>query len=157
MNTEKETPCTHTPPSSGKQYGLSKEERICRKKIIDLLFDKTSPSFSLYPLRVVYRIVSEEEKTLQTEPVSVLFSVSKRHFKRAVKRNRVKRQLRETYRLNKSELNTSCRTGEIKLSVAFLWLSDDLWETQRIRIKMQQILSRLRHEISQNIPKQIKP
>lgn len=124
-------------------HGLPKEERIFKKRIIDLLFDKTSPSFSQYPLRVVYRVLSEEEGNLQSAHVSILFSVSKRHFKRAVKRNRVKRQLREAYRLQKTILTTAVQQKEIKLAIAFLWLSGDLWESSKIALKMQQILDRL--------------
>lgn len=133
-------------------HGLSKEERIYKKKVIDILFDKTSPSFAQFPLRVIYRILSQEEENLQSENVSVLFSVSKRHFKRAVKRNRVKRQLREAYRLHKAELATVAHQKEIKLSVAFLWLSGELWDTQKIMLKMQQILNRLTTELNHEIP-----
>ena len=49
-----------------------------------------SKSFSIFPIRVVYMPVEQGEA-----PASILISVSKRRFKRAVKRNRVKRQIRE--------------------------------------------------------------
>ena len=55
-----------------------------------------SKSFSIFPIRVVYMPVEQGEA-----PASILISVSKRRFKRAVKRNRVKRQIREAYRKNK--------------------------------------------------------
>lgn len=58
-----------------------------------------SKSFSIFPIRVVYMPVEQGEV-----PASILISVSKRRFKRAVKRNRVKRQIREAYRKNKSLL-----------------------------------------------------
>ena len=58
-----------------------------------------SKSFSIFPIRVVYMPVEQGEA-----PVSILISVSKRRFKRAVKRNRVKRQIREAYRKNKELL-----------------------------------------------------
>ena len=54
-----------------------------------------SKSFSIFPIRVVYMPVEQGEA-----PASILISVSKRRFKRAVKRNRVKRQIREAYRKN---------------------------------------------------------
>ncbi len=141
---DKETPTL----SSAAQLNLPKKERICKKKIIDILFSKTSPSFSQYPIRIVYNVLSEEEETLQSEPVTILFSVSKRHFKRAVKRNRVKRQLREAYRHNKATLIEVCQQKEIKLSVAFLWLSAEIWDTEKIASKMQQIICRLINELS---------
>ncbi len=77
-------------------YTFSKEERLCSKRLITLLFSKGS-SFNLYPLRFVYYT----EPGLTPAPTQVVISVSKRHFKRAVDRNRLKRQMREAYRLNK--------------------------------------------------------
>ena len=67
---------------------LHKSERLDKKKVIDKMFSGGARSFSVFPLRVVYLPVEELEA-----PVSILVSVSKRRFKRAVKRNRVKRQI----------------------------------------------------------------
>lgn len=78
---------------------LRKSERLDKKKVIEKMFAGGSRSFSVFPLRVVYLPVEELEA-----PVSILVSVSKRRFKRAVKRNRVKRQIREAYRMNKHGL-----------------------------------------------------
>ena len=72
---------------------LHKVERLDKKKIIEKMFAGGSRSFSVFPLRVVYLPVEELEAD-----ASILISVSKRRFKRAVKRNRVKRQIREAYR-----------------------------------------------------------
>ena len=73
---------------------LPKSERLDKKKVIEKMFAGGSRSFSVFPLRVVYLPVEELEA-----PVSILVSVSKRRFKRAVKRNRVKRQIIEAYRM----------------------------------------------------------
>lgn len=87
MNEQAEQPISYT---------FSKEERLCSKRLISLLFSKGS-SFNLYPLRFVYH-TPEESTDASTQ---LVISVSKRHFKRAVDRNRLKRQIREAYRLNK--------------------------------------------------------
>ena len=78
---------------------LHKAERLNRKKVIEKMFAGGSRSFSLFPLRVVWLPVEE-----LAAPVSILVSVSKRRFKRAVKRNRVKRRVREAYSRWFSEL-----------------------------------------------------
>ncbi|HEX8328537.1 MAG TPA: ribonuclease P protein component [Hymenobacter sp.] len=83
-----------------RRYTFPKEEHLCRKKLIEELFGKQGSSFGVYPLRVVW--VKTEAPT--AAPPQVLISVSKRTFKRAVDRNRIKRLIREAYRLNKYRL-----------------------------------------------------
>ena len=68
--------------------------------MIDQLFHSSS-SFIVYPFRYVYQ---STENTGTNYPVQVILSVSKRRFKRAHDRNRIKRLMREVYRLQKSEL-----------------------------------------------------
>ena len=71
-------------------YTLCKAERLNSKILIGKMFEGgVSKSFSIFPIRVVYMPVEQGEA-----PASILISVSKRRFKRAVKRNRVKRQIR---------------------------------------------------------------
>jgi len=76
-----------------------KAERLCSKKLISQLFAKGS-AFNLYPLRFVFL----KAETPLPEFPEVLISVSKKYFKRAHDRNRLKRQIREVYRLNKHKI-----------------------------------------------------
>ena len=103
-----------------KKDGLTKKERISSKKEIDLLFTKGN-SFIVYPLRIVYA-VHNCKKISGESAVSIMISIPKKKFKRAVKRNRLKRLIKESYRLNKNELieKIAC-----PLSIAFLYLSDE--------------------------------
>ena len=77
---------------------LKKAERLDRTKVIGKMFTVGSGarSFTVFPFRVVY--LTEPELKSQA---SVLISVSKRYFKHAVDRNKIKGQVREAYRLNK--------------------------------------------------------
>ncbi len=122
---------------------FTKAERLCSKKTIDRLFSGGNKSLAAYPVRAVYMLA---EPGAQTH-VSVLISVSKRHFKRAVKRNRVKRQIREAYRKNKHILYDALGGGTEgmgrTLVVAFIWLSDDLFETAQVETKVRNLLYRM--------------
>ena len=122
---------------------LLKSERLDKKKVIEKMFAGGSRSFSVFPLRVVYLPVEELEA-----PVSILVSVSKRRFKRAVKRNRVKRQIREAYRKNKSLLVDELQRREQRLAVAFIYLSDELVATAELEEKMKIALSRISEKLS---------
>ena len=75
---------------------FSKEERLCSRKLIDLLF-KNGSSFLLYPFRISYLFTDAPHSF----PVQVVINVSKKRFKRAVDRNLIKRRSREAYRLQK--------------------------------------------------------
>lgn len=122
---------------------LCKSERLDKKKIIEKMFAGGSRSFSVFPLRVVYLPVEGLEVS-----ASVLISVSKRHFKRAVKRNRVKRQIREAYRKNKHELLQVLQDKELQLAVAFIYLSDRLVASDEIEERMKTALARIKERIA---------
>lgn len=102
------------------------------------MFAGGSRSFSVFPLRVVYLPVEELEAD-----ASILISVSKRRFKRAVKRNRVKRQIREAYRVNKHELLNILVERKCRLAIAFIYLSDQLVESSIIEDRMRIALVRI--------------
>lgn len=122
---------------------LHKSERLDKKKVIEKLFAGGSRSFSVFPLRVVYLPVEELEA-----PASILVSVSKRRFKRAVKRNRVKRQIREAYRLNKHGLLDVLADKQCRLAIAFIYLSDQLVESSLIAERMKTALARIAEKVA---------
>ena len=118
-------------------HSLAKEELLCSRKVLEELFGGGHQSISAYPIRAVFM---RSEK----EGVRVLVSVSKRYFKRAVWRNRIKRQLREAYRLQK-ELLQPLEGG---LDIAFIWTSDEVLPTEKVFQKMQNILQRIHENVA---------
>ena len=75
----------------------SKKEKLKSKKLIEALFEN-GQSVSAFPLRLIYLPTTFKDGVMAKTGVSV----SKRHFKKAVDRNRVKRLMREAYRLGKA-------------------------------------------------------
>lgn len=133
-------------PEKGRNT-LSKRERICSQKLTEQLFNSgKAHSMVAFPLRAVYMSIPREEQEPQA---SILVSVSKRYFKRAVKRNRVKRLVREAYRLNKHILTDRLTASPgMALAIAFLWLNPKLHSFHRVENKVKQLLQRIAEEMS---------
>lgn len=128
---------------------LSKRERIVSRKLIETLFGGgCSQSMVAFPLRVVYMI---QERTANEPPVQLLVSVPKKHFKHAVDRNRVKRQVREAFRLHKQTLHDALPPAS-QLLLAFVWLSDShspsVTVERRVVGLMQRVAERVGSETS---------
>jgi ribonuclease P protein component len=103
------------------KFTLPASERISGKKDIENLFAK-GKSFMVFPLRTVYVLTVCEPAD---EGVSLFVGVSKRYFKRAVDRNRLKRLMRESYRLNKSIFATAAELKGCSLKIAFLYVHQE--------------------------------
>ena len=127
------------------EYTLGKKERLNSKTLIERLFLGGSKSFPAFPLRVVYMSVEPVEEDMAA--ASILISVPKKRFKRAVKRNRVKRQIREAYRKNKHGLLQTLQDEGRQLAVAFIYLSDRLVDSLEIEERMKVALARITEKV----------
>ena len=94
-----------------------KYERICKESEIQSLFENGA-GFSSYPFRVVYFFHPTGDRPVTCR---LLLSVSKKRFHHAIKRNRVKRLIREAWRKNKSKLYEVCTRDTISVDVALVY------------------------------------
>lgn len=129
-----------------RRYTLPKEQRLDSKLMIERLFAGGNHSFPAFPLRVVYMQITPEEGTAD---VSILISVPKKRFKRAVKRNRVKRQVREAYRRNKYILLDALKESDEakRLVLAFIWLDSRLYTSAEVESKVKRLLSHIAENV----------
>ena len=121
---------------------FNKSERLCSPKIIERLFKRGSSevhTFYLFPFRVLYIYESTPDPQ---QPTQVLFSISKRQFKKAVDRNLIRRRCREIYRVNKRFLyaNDAIRRPAY---IAFLYLAKDSCDFSVMDKAIQKILIRM--------------
>ena len=122
-------------------HTLSKEERLCSRKVLEELFSGGHQSVSVFPIRAVF-MPSEQTG------VRIMVSVSKRYFRRAVMRNRIKRQMREAYRLQK-EMLLPLEGG---LDIAFLWTAAEAIPTEKVFQKMHNVLLRIHESVTSATP-----
>ncbi|MGM0621178.1 MAG: ribonuclease P protein component [Bacteroidota bacterium] len=118
------------------RFTLKKEERLCSKKQFDKLFAEGN-TFLVYPLKVVFT----ETEFDGSYPAKAAFAVSKKLFKRAVKRNLIKRRMREAYRLNKPVFYSQVK--QKKAAVIFIYIGKEIIEYQRIEKSMKTALAKI--------------
>ncbi len=128
---------------SKQRYQFKKNEKLKSRKKIEGLF-KNGKSFSLFPLRVVY-VWADDAELLQAG-----FSVSTRYFKKAVDRNRVKRLMRESYRLQKQALSDALTAVNKNIGVFFIFTGNEVPEYKLVFEKMTAVIKRLQKIAHEN-------
>jgi ribonuclease P protein component len=124
-------------------FSFPKKEKLCSQKVIEELFS-SGRSFIKYPLRVVFMVQEEQPDT----PMKVLVSVSKRRFKRAYKRNLLKRRIREAYRLNKHLIFPLLEKNSVNIAIAFVYLPTEILPYNEIEKAMITTLESLKTKLS---------
>ena len=127
-----------------KQFGFRKRERLVSLRLIDELFGGGhSRSVAAFPLRAVFM---QRPRGAHDEPLQMLISVPKKYFHHAVDRNRVKRQVREAWRLHKSLLAEAIASDK-QLLIAFVWTSDTLLPTSAVAERVANLTRRITEKL----------
>ncbi len=118
------------------RHTLPKHERLNSKKLIESLF-KEGKAHTQYPIRLIYLPVEGIDHH------QVLFTVPRRHFKKAVDRNLLKRRMREAYRQHK-QLITYKQPGDVHFLLGYIYIAREKYAYQRIETKIVASLYRLK-------------
>ncbi len=123
------------------RFTLKPFEKLKSRKLIDQVF-KEGTSFSHFPFRVIYLTPEDNKFYLQSA-----FSVGTKNFKRAVDRNRIKRLMREAYRLQKNLLKNDLEEKRKNLVLFIIYTGNELPLYENIRDKMASLLQRLQKKL----------
>lgn len=123
------------------KYTYTNKEKLKSKILIDQLFTE-GQSVSAFPLRLVYLSTTFDENIRAKTGVSV----SKRHFKSAVDRNRIKRLLRESYRLHKAEFFNNL-TAQYAFMVLYIGKEEPTFT--QIETNMKRLFEKFFNKISE--------
>jgi ribonuclease P protein component len=119
-------------------YTLGKKERLKSRKKIEALFS-SGQRFTMVPFLVYYRVHKDEvQQTLQAG-----VSASKKNFRKAVDRNRVKRILREAYRLQKLELKERIKSNPKSLDLFIIYTGKTIPVYSEVFEKLKPVLQKL--------------
>jgi len=118
------------------RYFLGKESKLKSRNIIQQLFSE-GKHILVYPLKAVY--IFENEK----HPLQAGVSASKRNFKKAVDRNRIKRLIREVYRLQKPALENHLIQNKQSLSIFLMYVGKEMPEYTQLKESVEKIIKRM--------------
>ncbi|OEK06032.1 ribonuclease P protein component [Flavivirga aquatica] len=122
------------------KFTLNKKEKLKSRKLIDKMFSE-GQSVSAFPLRLVFLQTTFNNGVTTKTGVSV----SKRNFKTAVDRNRIKRLLRESFRLNKSKYLNNMATP---YAFMILYIGKDKPTLTQVETRMKLLFEKFSNKIS---------
>lgn len=119
---------------------FTKKEKLCKKSIVDQLIQgKECSKFSEYPFVCIWK----EVKLDTTFPAQIMISVGKRYHKKAVSRNRIKRQIREIYRLRKPNLYDHLNAKGKQIAFILLYISKEQLPFNKLENSIEKIVEKL--------------
>ncbi len=131
-----------------RQTDTNTNERLCSQAAIGKLV-KEGKAINHYPFRLVFLQVPQRDE-IPSSPVQLAISVPKRSFKRAVKRNLLKRRIREAYRINKHLLYRLVETKNISVNLLLVYVSTEIISYSEIERKLVALLQRLAKRLEES-------
>jgi ribonuclease P protein component len=134
------------------QFTFSKEEKLTGKTSIDQLFNG-GKSFSLFPFKVFIRIIDASGGPM----ARLLIAIPKKKVKNAVDRNRLRRLVREAYRLNRHAFITFLENNSLQLHIALVYTGEGADLTYKdVELKVIRCLARIETVITSESGKGIR-
>ncbi len=130
------------------RFTLQAIERLKLRQQIETLF-QTGEAFSVFPLRIVFRLAPIAAG--EVSPVRIGFSIPKKRIKKAVGRNRIKRLLREAWRLQKHALYRRVPEGQ-QLHLFLVFTGNEKLSFEEAATVLKKVTDKLGNRISPGHP-----
>ena len=124
-------------------FGFNKEERLKRRKIIGSLFKKGT-SIKAYPLKLIWLKTPLPSDKF---PIQFTVTVPRRAFSKAVARNRLRRRIKESYRLNKHLLYQELEDSKDQFAFIVIYIARETMSFEDIDRAMEKIILRFLEKI----------
>lgn len=120
-------------------FSFGREERLKSFSLIRDLFG-SGRVLNHYPMRIIWLPVATSDNTF---PVQLAISVPRKKFPKAVHRNRIKRQIKEAYRLNKHRLYRALEGRETNFAVMIIYVDKKMPVFDELEPQVRKALDRL--------------
>ena len=125
-----------------KIFTYQKKDKLKSRKQMQFLFSKGT-AITMHPIRLLYTIEKEEAGIFSNGLLQAGVGAPSRQFRKAVQRNKVKRLLREGYRLEKPNFTNSISITNTRLNLFFLYVDANVQTQQQIQATIKLLLQKL--------------
>ena len=123
-------------------FEFPKKQKLCSETVIKEMFSN-GKSFTTSAVRLVWKEDNNEDEVT----VKSIIVVPKKKIRLAVKRNIIRRRMKEAYRLHKIELENILKGKKLQLSIAVIYQKDKILPYKTVEEEIKLILERLSKEI----------
>jgi len=133
-----------------KNFTYQKKDKLKSRKQTQFLFSKGT-AITMHPIRLLYTIEKVEAGIFPNGLLQAGVGAPSRQFRKAVQRNRVKRLLREGYRLEKPNFTNGLSLTNTRLNLFFLYVDVNVQTQQKIQTSIKLILQKLADKLKPNV------
>ena len=133
-----------------KKFTYQKKDKLKSRKQTQFLFSKGT-AITIHPIRLLYTIEKAEAGSFPNGLLQAGVGAPTRHFRKAVQRNKVKRLLREGYRLEKPDFMNAISLTNMRLNLFFLYVDVNVQTQEQIQTTIKLLLQKLSDKLKPNV------